>query len=299
MPALTDNVRGAFFMMASMGSFTVNDACMKAMSDELPLFQAIALRGVPTCILLFLLARAVGGMTWDLSRRDWGLIALRTIAEVGAAYFFITALFNMPLANASAILQSLPLTVTLAGAIFMGEAVGWRRLTAILVGLCGVLLIVRPGAEGFTFYSIYALISVACVTVRDLAVRRLSREVSSFTVALTAALAVTLFGAIASLTTDWAPVSQKATLQLAGASVMVIGGYMFSVMAMRTGEIAVIAPFRYTSLLWALVLGFFVFGDWPRTITLIGAAIVVATGVYTFYRERRIMRRGPVPLRIR
>jgi len=284
---MTDNLRGALMMMGSMLFFTVNDAFMKSLSDELPLFQALFLRGILTSALLFLLARNMGKLKWNLPRRDWNLIAIRTAAEMAAAYFFLTALFNMPIANATAILQALPLAITLVGAMFFGEAVGWRRLTAIIIGFCGVLMIVRPGAEGFNAYSIYALISVAAVTVRDLAARRLSRDVPSMTVALTAAVGVTLFAGVSSAFIDWAPVTGKVTLQLGAASVMVIGGYIFSVTAMRHGEIAMVAPFRYTSLLWALLLGLVIFAEWPKPLTLIGAAIVVGTGVYTFYRERR------------
>jgi drug/metabolite transporter (DMT)-like permease len=299
LPPLSDNARGASLMMVSMASFTLNDVCMKALSDELPLFQALTLRGVATTLLLLVCARWLGTLRLDLPRRDWGLIALRTAAEIGAAYFFITALFNMPLANATAILQVLPLTVTLAGAVFLGEAVGWRRLAAILVGFLGVMLIIRPGAEGFTIYSVYALVSVGFVTLRDLTVRRLSTEVPSLTVALCASAGVAGFSALASLGVEWQPLSGKAALQLGGAAVLVIGGYLCSVMAMRVGEVAVVTPFRYTALLWALVLGFLVFGDWPAPLTLLGAAIVVAMGVYTFYRERALSRRGPVPLRLR
>jgi len=295
----TDNARGALLMMGSMAAFTINDACMKALSDELPLFQALLLRGVATSLLLFIMARAMGGLTLNLSRRDWGLIGIRTIGELGSTFFFLTALFHMPIANISAIMQALPLTVTLAGAMIFGEAVGWRRLSAITVGFVGVLLIVRPGAEGFNAFSIYALISVAFVTARDLSTRRLSPQVPSFTVALSAAIAVALFGAMGVIGTDWAPISGKVALQLGGATTMLIGGYMFSVMAMRVGEIAIVAPFRYTSLLVALILGFLIFDEWPTSLTLLGAAIVVATGVYTFYRERRIARIVPVPLRSR
>ena len=105
------------------------------------------------------------------------------VSEVAAAWLFLTALFNMPIANATAILQVLPLTVTLAGALFLGEALGWRRLLAILVGLVGVMLIVQPGAEGFTIYSIYVVLAVAVITVRDLSTRRMSPQVSSLSVA--------------------------------------------------------------------------------------------------------------------
>ncbi len=299
MAALTDNARGAGLMMASMAAFTINDTFMKSLSGTLPLFQTLFLRGLMTVALLAIIARAMGALRFDVPRADWHRIGIRTVAEIGAAYFFITALFNMPLANVTAILQVMPLSVTLAGAVFLGEAVGWRRLTAILVGFCGVLIIVKPGAEGFSVYSIYVLISVVFVTVRDLVTRRLSRDVPSLTVALSAAIGVTLFSGLASLGGEWHPLTGHSAMILACAAIFVIGGYLFSVMAMRVGEVAIVAPFRYTSILWALVLGFAVFGDWPGWTTLLGAAIIVATGVYTFYRERNIARKSPVPLRTR
>ena len=288
MAILTDNMRGALLMMGSMAAFTLNDAFMKALSDELPLAQAIFLRGIATTVMMYVLARAMGGLRLNLPRRQWMLIALRSVTEIGAAYFFISALYNMPLANASAILQALPLSITLAGAVFLGEAVGWRRYSAILVGFLGVLLIVRPGFAGFNAYSVYALLAVVMVTLRDLLARRLSHDVPTMTVALVNAFAVMVVFGFGAFAADWAPVSGKAAFQLAGASVLIIGGYVFSVSAMRVGEIAVIAPFRYTSLLWALMLGLLIFTEWPDALTLIGSAVVVATGVYTFYRERKI-----------
>lgn len=299
MAQLTDNARGALLMMGSMAAFTINDAFMKSLSGTLPLFQVLFIRGVATTLMLVALSQAMGGLRGDLTRRDHQLVALRTVAEIGAAYFFISALFNMPIANATAILQVLPLTVTLAGALFLGEAIGWRRISAILVGFFGVLLIVRPGAEGFTFYSVYALIAVVCVTVRDLATRRLTAHVPSFLVALSASVGVTLFAGVTALGVEWRPVDAGSAGAIAGAAVFLIGGYLFSVMAMRVGEVAIVAPFRYTAILWALVLGFAVFGEWPAWTTILGAAIVAATGIYTFYRERAQSLRQTVPLRMR
>jgi S-adenosylmethionine uptake transporter len=285
---LSDNMRGALLMTLSMAAFTVNDACLKALSDELPLFQALLLRGIGVTILLTGLTFAKRQLTLDIARRDWGLIALRTAAEAGAAWFFITALFNMPIGNISAIMQAMPLSVTLAGALFLGEAVGWRRLAAILVGFVGVLLIVQPGSDGFTHYSVFALLSVACVTVRDLAARRMSRSVPSLLVATVAAVGVTAFAGVGAMFIDWQPVSGLAAAQLFTSMSFVIFGYVASVSAMRVGEIGFVAPFRYTSLLVALILGLLVFGDWPDSLTLAGAAIVVATGVFTLYRERQL-----------
>lgn len=302
--ALSDNTRGALFMMGSMTAFTLNDACMKSLSGEIPLFQAMALRSVAVIAFIGVMAWRGGAFRTRIARSDQILIALRTVVEMGAAFFFISALFHLPIADVTAILQALPLTVTLAGAVFLGEAVGWKRLTAILVGFVGVLLILRPPllfgeGTGFSVYSIYVLMAVACVTVRDLCARRISVAVPSMTIALAAAVGVMLLGTVGSATQDWQPVSATSALWLSGASFFVIGGYVFSVSAMRAGEIGFVAPFRYTSLIAALLLGLFVFGEWPDGLTLLGSAIVVATGLFTLYRERFSARKVRLGLRPR
>lgn len=287
---MTPNVWGAGLMMASMACFTLNDTLVKLTDGALPLGQLLTLRGVFSVLLIYGLARSLGGVRLDLGRRNWGLVGLRSVAEIGAAYFFITALLNLPLANVTAILQVLPLTVTLGAAIVFREAVGWRRALAIAVGFCGMLLIVRPGPEGFSIWSLYAVMAVICVTVRDLATRRLSADVPGMTVTLAAALAVLVFFGLYSTGETWQPVTPKLWLLLAGASILIFGGYYFSVQVMRTGEISFIAPFRYTGLIWALLLGWFVFGDWPSALTLLGAAIVVGMGLFSLYRERQLAR---------
>ncbi|MFT5968736.1 MAG: S-adenosylmethionine uptake transporter [Yoonia sp.] len=285
---MSANQKGALFMMASMACFVMNDTLFKVTDGAVPLFQLLFLRGILTTTLVIVLARRLGSLHFNIARRDWGLIGLRSAAEMGAAYFFVTALFNLPLANVTAILQVLPLTVTLGSALFFKEAVGWRRMTAILIGFIGMLLIVRPGSAGFNLYSIYALMAVLSVTVRDLATRRLSSDVPSMTVTLSASLTVMIFSGVASLATPWVGISALNGLMIVGASVFILGGYYFSVRVMRVGEISFIAPFRYTGLIWALILGWLVFGDWPTNLTLLGAGIVVATGLFTLYRERAV-----------
>ncbi|MBY5935160.1 DMT family transporter [Tateyamaria omphalii] len=285
---MSPNTIGALLMMASMASFTLNDTLIKMTDGAVPLMQLLVIRGVISSVLIVGMARWLGTIHFRIGGRDWGLIAVRSGAEVGAAYFFITALLNMPLANVTAILQVLPLTVAVGAALFFREPLGWRRMSAILIGFMGMLLIVRPGAEGFSVWSAYALIAVACVTLRDLATRRLSEEVPSMTVTLVAALTVTAFAGVSTTGTAWVPIDLRLAVLIGGASVFIIGGYFFSVQVMRVGEISFIAPFRYTGLIWALVLGWLVFGDWPSSLTLLGAGIVVATGLFTLYRERRL-----------
>jgi len=273
-------------MIASMTAFTLNDACMKALGAELPLFQAIFLRGVLASVALYGLVRFYGRLSLPVGAKDRWLVALRTACEVGAAFFFISALFNMPIANVTAILQALPLTVTLAGAVFLREPVGWRRWLAILVGFAGVVLIVRPGTDGFTLYSVYALLAVVCVTVRDLAARRMSAGVPSTTAAFFAALGVAVLGAIGSIGSEWVAVSAGSVGLLVLATGFLVVAILTSVMTMRVGDLAVVTPFRYTSLLVALILGLVVFGEWPDALTLIGAGVIIAMGLFTIWREQ-------------
>lgn len=294
--ALSENMRGAALMMAAMAAFTVNDACMKAAAQTLPLYEAILLRGVATLALLLPLAEAMGGLRVRLPRRDAWLVALRSLAEIGGTVLFLTALIYMPLANLSAIMQALPLAVTLAAAVFLGEPVGWRRLAAILAGFCGVLLIVRPGGEAFNVWALAGVGSVACVVVRDLATRKMSAGLPSVTVAVFAAASVTVLGAVVAPFGGWSPVGLHEGAYLVTAAVFLVVGYIFIVSATRTGDIGLVAPFRYTALVWAIGLGWLFFGHFPDPVTLVGAGIVVTMGIYTFQRERRLDRlRARVP----
>ena len=300
---ISDNLRGVLFMCGSMAAFTINDTFMKAVTEEVPLFQTIFLRGLIAMAGLIVMGIATGAFRQRLNGADWRLIALRSVAEIFATLTFLVALLHMPLANLSAILQALPLAVTLAAALVFGDRIGWRRLTAILVGFAGVMIIIRPGTEAFDIWSLLGVTSVLCVVVRDLAVRRLGPHVPSVTVAMGAAVLVTAMGLGLSLVptegmgpdfdglTGWVRLSPWQMAQVAGAGLFLIAGYIFAVTSMRWGDVGVVAPFRYTSLLWAIVLGFVVFGDWPDFWTLVGAAIVVGAGVFTLWREHALARR--------
>jgi drug/metabolite transporter (DMT)-like permease len=289
---LTENLRGILLMCASMAAFTINDTFMKSVTQTLPLYQAIGLRGLIAVVGLLILCLATGAFRFRLNRRDAGLILLRSLADVAATILFLEALLRMPLANLSAILQALPLLITLAAAFVYGDRIGWRRMTAILVGLAGVLIIIRPGTEGFDRWSLLGLASVVCVVVRDLLVRPLQVHIPSTLVALGAAVAVTLMGWTGTVFQGWhAPTSSEAARVL-GAGLFLIVGYLTSVAAMRHGDIGLVAPFRYTSLLWAIVLGLIVFGDFPDGWTMIGSSIVIAAGLFTLWRESQLRRRA-------
>lgn len=284
--ALSDNMRGAALMTLGMAAFTANDACMKALSDHLPFWQTLFLRGLAVCAVMGAGVAMLGQLRLRWPARVWGLIGLRALGEVGAAYFFITALFHMPLANATAILQALPLAVTLAGAVLFRERVGWRRWLAIAVGFSGVMLIVRPGAEGFNIHALWALGAVGFIVLRDLVTRRFTTGLPSLFVATTTAAGIATTGGLLALTEPLVPVAPAQWGMLAAAAAFLVTGYHYAVQSMRFGEISLVSPFRYTALLWAMLFGIVVFGDVPRPLTVLGAMIVVGAGVFSFWRER-------------
>lgn len=289
---LSDNLRGALYMTIAMAAFTINDSLMKAATStlHLPLWQAIATRGLLTLGPLILIGRMTGGIRFRMPRRDAVAVGLRSIGEVASTLTFLAALVHMPLANLSAIMQSLPLAVTLAAWVFLKEPVGWRRLLAICVGFGGVMLIVRPGPSGFDHWSLLALVSVAFVVLRDLSTRQLTKAVPSSTVAIAASASVTATALVLSLIEGWVMPSLGQIALLAGAAASLVVGYNYVVMVMRVGDLGFVAPFRYTSLLVALVLGWLVFGTFPDMLTLAGAALVVGSGIFTLWREQRVRR---------
>lgn len=291
---VSDNLRGILLMCASMAAFTINDAFMKSVTQSLPLYEAIGLRGVVSTIGLTLFALATRAFRFRPSGREGGLILLRTVGEVASTTLFLTALIHMPLANLSAIMQSLPLLITLGAALVFGDRVGWRRMSAIIVGLIGVMIIIRPGTEGFDRWALLGVLSALFVVVRDLSVRPLRGQVPSALVALAAAVAVTGMGWIGTVLQGWQTPTGLELLKVTAAGLLLIVGYLTSVSAMRHGDIGLVAPFRYTSLLWAITLGFLVFGNLPDGWTLFGAAIVVAAGLFTLWRERRLRLRAAV-----
>lgn len=283
----SNNMRGALFMMASMAGFVLNDTMIKLVSEDIELFQAVFLRGIFATLFLGLLAWQKNVIFHRPKPGEFKIIAWRTFAEISATFCFLTALFNMPLANATAILQFLPLSVTLAASIFLGYQVGWRRYLAISMGFAGVILIVRPGTDGFNIYSLWALGAVAFVTLRDLLSHRLNRSTPSIFVALITSISIMILAGVGSTTQEWVDVSLQLVLYLATAGGFILIGYVAGIAAMRDVEISFVSPFRYTVLIWALLLGFFVFGEAPDVITITGSLIVVGTGIYTFYRERK------------
>jgi len=289
---MSDNARGILLMSLAMVLVTMNDAAMKAALATLPLYQTIFLRGLLTTAALVALGMRTGALRLRLSGRDGGLLVLRSATEVGATLAYLVALAHMPLANLSAISQGTPLAVTLAAALVFGEAIGWRRALAIALGFTGVLIIVRPGPDGFDHWALMGLLCVALVVVRDLTTRGMSRGLPSVTVAVLAAGSVMLFGAAGLALEGWAPMGPREAALIAFAGTALVGGYLATIATMRVGDVAAVAPFRYTALLWAMAFGWIFFGQFPDALTLAGAALIVGSGVFTLLRERRRNRPG-------
>lgn len=285
------NLKGALLMTASMASFTLNDVFVKLLAEDVPLFQIVFLRSVLTAILLTIAAAALGQLRLRPGAGDKARLTWRTVFEIATMVAFLYALVNMPIANATAILAALPLSVTVAAAVFLNEPLGWRRISAVLVGFVGVMLIVQPGTDGFNAFSLSALLAVVFITGRDLVTRRMGPGLPSLGVALITACAVGVFALFLSLLEPWVPLGPRDLLFIACSAVFIIGGYLFSIMVMRVGEVAVVAPFRYTGLVFALVFGLLFFAEWPNVLALLGAAVVVATGIYTILRERAVAAR--------
>ncbi|WP_304618255.1 DMT family transporter [Paracoccus sp. (in: a-proteobacteria)] len=287
-----DNLRGAALMCASMVAFTCNDAVVKFVSQDLPLYQVIALRGMVVMALIALLAQRQGGLRLRIDRTARRPMGLRLLGELGSTVLFLNALQHMAIGDLTAIMQALPLAVMLGAALFFGESLGWRRLTAVLVGMVGVLLILRPGTGAFGIWSLVALGAMLLVALRDLATRSFGAQVGSATIAFYAAAAVTAMGLALSLFQGWEAPSLRQLVLLGLSGLFLSVGYVTAVAAMRVGEISAVAPFRYTSLLAAIILGLLVFGEWPDAWTWAGSALVVGAGIYTIWRESRLGRRA-------
>ncbi|WP_181707837.1 DMT family transporter [Chthonobacter rhizosphaerae] len=282
-----DTVRGILAMLFCCFSFIVNDTLVKLAGETLPLGQVIFWRGVFSTAMVGAVAWYVGAFR---NARSYLSPALgwRVFGEVGATLLYLTALMYIPIAVASTIAQAAPLMITAAGAIFLGERVGWRRWTAVAVGFLGILIIVRPGAESFSIWSLAALASVLLVVVRDVTTRSIPPTTPTLFITTATAFAVMVFGGIMAVPEEWRLMTMRETLLTLGAAVTLIGGFVFIIVATRNGDMSVISPFRYSCILYAIVIGYIVWGDVPDLPTGIGIAVVVGAGVYTFLRERKL-----------
>jgi drug/metabolite transporter (DMT)-like permease len=286
-----DNIRGAALMVAAMAGFALEDTFIKTLAQDLPVGQILMLLGAGGASVFATLALARRDRLVSRDLRDRWVI-VRNTGELIGTIGFVTAIALTPLSSASAILQATPLAVTLGAAMFMREQVGWRRWSAILVGFAGVLLIIRPGLSGFEAASLFAVQGVIGLAIRDLATRAVPRAISSMQLSTYAFLTLLPAGAILLIVSPGAPVMPTPAHWSALGAALAFGvtAYYAIVAAMRMGDISIIAPFRYSRLIFAMLIGVIHFGERPDALTLAGAALIVGSGLYTIEREARLRR---------
>lgn len=282
----SENLTGILLMLAAMALFAVEDLFLKWAAAGLPLGQIILVSGALGAPVFVLMAWRKGQGILVKDALHPAVIA-RNIGEVVAAASYVAALAVVPLGTVAAVLQALPLAVTMGAALIFGEQVGWRRWTAISVGFAGVLLVIRPGGDGFRVETLLVLVSVAGIVVRDLAARAIPARVSTAQVSAWGLLSVTVLGlGMIAVSGEARPVTGSEAAVLLGAVVFGTAGYWAVTSATRTGEVAVVAPFRYSRLVFSMALGVIFLAERPDGLTLIGATLIVASGLYAFARER-------------
>jgi drug/metabolite transporter (DMT)-like permease len=280
-----ENLKGILFMILAMAGFAFEDLFIKLLSTYFPISEVIIILGFTGTFIFFIIALLQNApiIHKDLLNKH---VIIRTICELLGAVFFVTAIALTPLSSATAILQIAPLLVTIGAVIFFKEKVGWRRWTAVFIGFIGVLLIVRPGFEGFMPASIFALLGSVFLAARDLATRAMQVKLPSVTIALYAFIAFGISGIlIIPFNSPMVLPTSNQIIYFIGASAFGVIAYYSLVISSRIGEMSVISPFRYSRIVFAMLLAIIILDENPDGLTLIGASIVVASGLYTFVRE--------------
>ena len=282
---ISENTKGAFLISLAAACYVMSDIFMKFLSSEISMFQITFLRGLLVTFFLFSYCYISKASFFIREWKDRFVIGIRSILEVIMTYTFLAALFNMNVANANAILQLIPLMVLLGSFAFLRQSPKTHEWIAVLVGCLGAVIIIRPGALDFNFFTIHALVAVFCLAARDLLTVRLNKKIPSNIVAFYSALMLTL----ASFLLSKEPVNfgdLSNSLFLLYTAIFVSIGYIASVAAMRFGDVTFVSPFRYTALLWAMAMGFIFFQEIPKFTTLLGGLIIILAGTYIFYKSK-------------
>lgn len=279
-------------MIGAMAGFALEDLFVKLLSSTISAGQILITVGVCGAIIFAIMAYSKGHNIFAAHGWTRATVA-RAVAEAFAAVAFVTSLSLVPISTVAAVFQVTPLVITMGAALFLGEQVGWRRWSAIIVGFIGVIIIIRPGFSGFDPSVLFVLISVLGVAARDLITRDIPKNIASTIISFQAFASVIIAGVILLFISsdNLVAVSNFEVLYFVGAVIFGVAGYYGIVTAMRVAAAAVVTPFRYTRLLFSIVIGVLVFNERPDTFTLLGAAIVIGTGLYTFLRERRALSR--------
>ena len=284
---MSKNHYGALFMILSMFGYASTDAVIKYIGHILPLSEIIFLRGIIAVFFLFLLTYIRKELIITIKKSQLKFLILRIFGDVGCTIFFLTALINMELAAATAILQCLPLALTFSAALFLKEKVGIKRWSAIIIGFTGVLIIIKPTSNDFNYYSLLALLAVFFIVIRDISTKKLDPSIPSTYVSFITAISVTLTGLFFSLFQNWTLPTVEIVWGLSATALFLIVGILFNVMCMRIGEVGFVVPFRYSIIIFAIIYGIIFYNEIPDLTMISGTIIIISTGLYTLYRERK------------
>ncbi|WP_300068537.1 DMT family transporter [uncultured Ruegeria sp.] len=282
------NLIGSAWMIAAMAGFALEDALLKSASIALPIWQVLVLFGAGGTAIF----ACVAGLRGTRLLQPDVLSApmkIRVFFEIFGRLFYVLAIALTPLSSATVILQATPLVVVACAALFFGETVGWRRWSAIFVGMIGVVIIIRPTGDSFSILSILAVLGMLGFAGRDLASRAAPASLGTEVLGFYGFLCVIVAG-FAYRFWEGAPIatlSFHTSLHLAGAAVLGTIAYASLMKAMRTGEVSAVTPFRYSRLLFGIGLGVFLFGEHLDRTMWIGSALIVASGLYILWRGRR------------
>ena len=279
------SIKGAALMSLCTACYVVSDVFMKYVSREIDLYQITFLRGFIVTLILLVFCFILKVSLKIPSNKDKIIILVRSVFEVLMIYSFLTALFNMNIANANAVLQLIPLVVLFGSFLFLGKQLKQNEIIAVLFGLIGAIIVIRPGASDFNFYSIFALLAVASMSVRDLVTVNLNKKIPSLLVAFYSSLLITIVSFLLS-SEKVGFMELKNPMFIFYSAVLVSIGYIAAVAAMRFSEVTFVSPFRYTALLWAIVLGFLFFSEIPKLTTIFGGLIIIFAGIYLVYNEK-------------
>ena len=286
------NRRGIFALMGAMAAFAINDMILKLTAQRYPLGEVITVRGLIATLLVGSVLIGLGqvGALRAISNK---FVLTRTALDGMAMVLFTTALTHMPLAELSAINLVSPLLITAAAVIFLAEEVGWRRWTAIAIGFVGTLLIVRPTPGAFNAWALLGVATAFAGVARDMITRKLDPGIPSILISFMAAAGSMVIGPILGLFETWRPMAAFDVGMLAISAMFVASGHFLVVVAFRGDvDVAAIAPFRYTLLIWAGLCGYLAFGEVPDRFAVIGSVLIVGSGLYALHRE--VVRRRTV-----
>lgn len=287
------NLLGSAWMTLSMAAFAVEDSFVKTVSQTLPVSQILLLFGLGGALVFagLMLARGERLYVPEVLSRP---MIVRMLFEIMGRLFFVLAISLASLSSATVIMQATPLVVVAGAALVFGERVGWRRWTAVGLGLLGVVIIVQPGAESFSLYSALAILGMLGSAGRDLATRAAPASVSTSILGLYGFLAVMMAGALLSLweAAPFVRPTGAAWLLIAAAVLAGVTAYACIMKAMRMGDVSAVTPFRYTRLIFGVGLGVAVFGEAVSLSMLVGSGLIVLSGLFIFWRGKQVASEG-------